>query len=87
MNERDEFEVYWFNHEPAAPIETHSMAHARKAWGENIDAKRWKHFASNQTALMLGSDLDPNDETIDWLQECNRLADNLIMQRLDDHEH
>lgn len=39
------------------------------------DAERWRFFASSpQTALMLGSKLDPNDRTVDWIAECNRLA-------------
>jgi hypothetical protein len=42
------------------------------------DAERWKYFACNQTALMLGSKLDPNDKSINWLEECNKLADEVI---------
>jgi len=43
-----------------------------------IDAARWRHFAeSAQTALMLGSELDPNSQQ-DWLTECNKLADELM---------
>ena len=43
------------------------------------NAERWQHFASlPQTALMLGTNLDPNDTTVDWLVECNRLADAAI---------
>lgn len=45
---------------------------------EQQDAARWRHFAgSAQTALILGSDLDPNG-IHDWLTECNRLADKLM---------
>lgn len=40
------------------------------------DAARWRHFASSpQTALMLGSELDPNAVGIDWRAECDRLLD------------
>ena len=40
------------------------------------DASRWRAFAgSPQTAMMLGSTLDPTDESVDWLAECSRLAD------------
>lgn len=43
------------------------------------DALRWKWYsASPQTACMLGSKFDPNDQTItvkQWQSECNRLAD------------
>lgn len=40
------------------------------------DAMRWRYFASSpQTALMMGSKLDPNDMSVDWVAECNRLAD------------
>ena len=43
---------------------------------EARDAARWRAFASSpQTAMMLGSTLDPTDEHVDWLAECNRLAD------------
>ena len=43
---------------------------------EARDAKRWRIVAgSPQTAMMLGSTLDPTAESIDWLAECNRLAD------------
>jgi hypothetical protein len=44
--------------------------------GSPSDAARWRYFASSpQTALMLDSKLDPNDESVDWVAECNRLAD------------
>lgn len=40
-----------------------------------VNAARWQHFAdSPQTALMLGTELDPTSEQ-DWISECNRLAD------------
>ena len=40
------------------------------------DAARWRYFASSpQTAILLGSRLDPNDTKVDWVSECNRLAD------------
>lgn len=41
------------------------------------NANRWKFYAANspQTAVMLGTDKDPNDDTVDWLAECNRLVD------------
>jgi len=43
------------------------------------DGERWKFYASSpQTALMLGSEKDPIDESVDWVEECNRLADELI---------
>jgi len=46
------------------------------------DAGRWQWFASSpQTALMLGSDEHPLDETVDWGAECNRLADAAIRAR------
>jgi hypothetical protein len=41
-----------------------------------VDADRWRTYASSpQTALMLGSLLDPNDSTVDWIAECARLVD------------
>lgn len=44
---------------------------------------RWIEYAkSPQTALMLGSNLDPNDDTVDWVKECNRLADSIIMKKI-----
>jgi len=44
-------------------------------------AELWDFYASSpQTALMLGSDLDPNDNTIDWVEESTKLA-NDIMER------
>jgi hypothetical protein len=43
------------------------------------DKKRWKLYASSpQTALMLGSTLNPNDESVDWIAECNQLADSAM---------
>lgn len=43
---------------------------------EKQDAARWRHFASSpQTALMLGSKLDPNDAEAFWKRECDLLAD------------
>jgi hypothetical protein len=41
----------------------------------DLDGDRWRHFASSpQTALMLGTSLDPNSEQ-NWRDECNKLAD------------
>lgn len=46
-----------------------------------LDAERWRYFYNNaQTALMLGSNLDPNNDSIDWLEECNRLADSAMKE-------
>jgi hypothetical protein len=42
------------------------------------DAARWRFFCNPQTALMLGSKYDPNDDSIDWRAEINRLADERI---------
>jgi hypothetical protein len=42
------------------------------------DASRWRFFCCPQTALMLGSNCDPNDNSIDWRAEINRLADERI---------
>jgi hypothetical protein len=42
------------------------------------DAERWRFYAGPQTALMLGSQLDLCDPSVDWLAECNRLADKII---------
>jgi len=39
------------------------------------NAERWLFYANAQTALYLGTDKDPNDETVDWLKECNLLVD------------
>ena len=45
---------------------------------DELDAARWRYFAqSAQTALMLGSELDPHSKH-DWLTECNKLADGLM---------
>lgn len=41
-------------------------------------ASRWEIAISPQLALMLGSTLDPNDPMIDWIKECNRLADEIL---------
>lgn len=42
---------------------------------EALDAKRWRYYADcPQTALMLGTELDPNSEQ-DWAAECSRLVD------------
>lgn len=51
-----------------APIPTPSQEEA-------LDAKRWRYYADcPQTALMLGTELDPNSEQ-DWAAECSRLVD------------
>jgi hypothetical protein len=42
------------------------------------DAARWRFYCCPQTALMLGSKCDPNDDSIDWRAEINRLADERI---------
>lgn len=43
------------------------------------DSRRWKYYASSpQTALMLGSRKDPNDNTIDWVKVCEELADSAM---------
>lgn len=42
------------------------------------DAERWQFYCCGQTAWMLGSKLDPNDENIDWYAECNKFADEHI---------
>jgi hypothetical protein len=42
------------------------------------DALRWRTFVGPQTALMLGSTLDPNSPA-DWKAECDRLADKAIV--------
>jgi hypothetical protein len=39
------------------------------------DAARWRFYCCPQTALVLGSNCDPNDDSIDWREEINRLAD------------
>lgn len=45
------------------------------------DAERWQYFAScPQTALMLGSELDPNSDQ-DWEAECRMLADAAITEQ------
>lgn len=51
---------------------------AAPADGEDTkkDAARWNFFASSpQTALMLGSKVDPNKKDFPWREECDRLAD------------
>ena len=59
--EQAEVEVWWLKER---------LAKARE------DAKRWRRFASSpQTALMLGSPLNPNLKIVDWVVECNRLID------------
>jgi hypothetical protein len=42
------------------------------------DAARWRFYCCPQTALILGSNCDPNDDSIDWRAEINRLADERI---------
>ena len=55
-----------------------------EAWAERAreaekDATRWRLYSrSPQTALALGSLLDPHDSSVDWTTECNRLADGII---------
>ena len=48
-------------------------------------ALRWKFYsASPQTALMLGTKLDPNDPFItvaQWQAECNKLADEIMRKQ------
>lgn len=40
------------------------------------DGERWRYYADcPQTALMLGSRHDPNDKTINWVDECRKLCD------------
>jgi len=44
-----------------------------------LNSKRWEFYSDNaQTALILGSELDPNDKTVNWKEECNKLADKII---------
>lgn len=38
------------------------------------DAERWRFYCCPQTALTLGTELDPNDQSVDWYKECSRLA-------------
>ena len=46
------------------------------------DAQRWRVYASSpQTALQLGTDLDPNDGSVDWCAESSRLADVALARR------
>jgi hypothetical protein len=41
-------------------------------------ALRWDFISgSPQLALMLGTKKDPNDKTVDWVTENNRLIDKL----------
>lgn len=43
------------------------------------NSARWLFYASSpQTALMLGSRLDPNDPNVSWVKECNKLADEYL---------
>ena len=42
---------------------------------DTAHAERWRHFACDQTALILGSKLSPSDTNVNWLEECNKLAD------------
>lgn len=50
-------------------IRTHAQA-------LSVDAERWRVLSNSpQTALMLGSNLDPMDVSVDWKAECNKLAD------------
>lgn len=76
LGKRDRDETYWWTN-------TKSVGAIVKAFllGTQRDSLRWQFYAASpQTALMLGSKLDPNDDTIDWVAECNRLADD-IMER------
>ena len=53
-----------------------------KAGDLMADAARWRLYAeSPQTAIMLGSKLDPCDKSTDWVAESNRLADEMIASR------
>jgi hypothetical protein len=71
-------EQAWRNAIKAAPESGHIIVSKVEYHKLKADSERWKHFASNQAALMLGSDLDPSDHSIDWLEECNKLADKLM---------
>ena len=45
------------------------------------DAMRWRVYATSpQTAMALGSKLDPNSQQ-DWVAECNRLVDDIILKQ------
>lgn len=53
------------------------------------DALRWRFYAdSSQTALYLGTKLDPNDEQMDWKSECDKLAGKMMtkMKTIDEFE-
>ena len=53
-----------------------------KAGDLMADAARWRFYAeSPQTAIMLGSKLDPCDKSTDWVAESNRLADAALAAR------
>ena len=68
LDELREAEMQLRNPAPTPPTPTPSQEEA-------LDAKRWRYYADcPQTALMLGTELDPNSEQ-DWAAECSRLVD------------
>lgn len=43
------------------------------------DAARWRFLSdSPQFALMLGSNEDPNDSSVDWVAECNKIVKEMM---------
>lgn len=78
---RDRDETFWWtNTSSIAAIVNLFRQDAMAAASdmEPADAERWRFYATSpQTALMLGSRLDPNDDSMDWKAECDRLADDI----------
>ena len=83
--------IYWDQGNPEYGMSDNTIPQAeidaRTRWAQEkenaFNTARWMFYAkSPQTALMLGSKLDPNDETIDWVSECNRLADIIMANDL-----
>jgi hypothetical protein len=66
------------NHALTCPVIAAFATLTRERDEARRDAARWRFYCCPQTALMLGSNCDPNDDSIDWRAEINRLADERI---------
>jgi hypothetical protein len=76
MSVNPDYEAAWWKAAMAVVIAIAGVVVSRRRNDHSTDTIRWRHYASSpQTALMMGSELDPNDQEVDWLEECNRLAD------------
>ena len=73
--EKRMYESLYARHVSKEDIEHFSLILLAELQELITNAERWLFYANAQTALYLGTDKDPNDETVDWLKECNLLVD------------